>query len=96
MVYVCRPAQELVAAGDGVVICGRDSERLAAAAAALRRHAEAGGAVHSLRCDVSNGHGALHRSPDYLTLLPFSSTINPCRYLRLRTPQMVDRPLLSF
>lgn len=49
-------AQELVTAGDRVVICGRDNGRLATAVAALRRHAAHGAAVHSLRCDVSNGH----------------------------------------
>ncbi len=41
-----------------MVICGRNQQRLAAAAAALRQHARGTAAVHALRCDVSNGHGA--------------------------------------
>lgn len=49
-------AKELVAAGDRVVICGRDESRLTTAATALRQHAAEGGAVHAVLCDVSNGH----------------------------------------
>ena len=57
-------AQELVAAGDSVVICGRDERRLTAAAEALRRRVVGSAAVHALRCDVSNGHGAHEAPPD--------------------------------
>jgi len=51
-------AREHLAAGDRVVICGRDGARLRSAAAALRRDVP-GAAIHAAVCDVSNGHGAI-------------------------------------
>ena len=53
-------ARELLAAGDRVVICGRDEARLQAAVEALRRGpggsggASASQRVHGVRCDVSS------------------------------------------
>ena len=49
-------AREHLAAGDSVVICGRDNARLRAACEALRRQVP-GASVHATVCDVSNGHG---------------------------------------
>ena len=51
-------AREHLAAGDSVVICGRDGARLRSAAEALRRDVP-DAAVHATVCDVSNGHGAV-------------------------------------
>ena len=51
-------AREHLAAGDSVVICGRDGARLRSACETLRRDI-AGAAVHATVCDVSNGHGAV-------------------------------------
>ena len=49
-------AREHLAAGDSVVICGRDDARLRAACEALRRQVP-GASVHATVCDVGNGHG---------------------------------------
>lgn len=48
-------AHEFLQAGDSLVLCGRDSERLAAALQHLQQHsALRPGQVHGLQCDVSS------------------------------------------
>jgi NAD(P)-dependent dehydrogenase (short-subunit alcohol dehydrogenase family) len=48
-------AQQFLQAGDSVVLCGRDAERLAAALQHLQQHsALRPGQVQGLQCDVSN------------------------------------------